>query len=234
MLSSTEHVMVLGGDLDLSSTVDPQLTYWIRGALTYRGGFQAQVSTDGGIGWTTLPNTGIGESTIPEWRRYQVSLDTYRQSGVKIRFRVSQGSTYAGGNIIFLDDVSIEEMPQPVTLGIATPHLKSVDLSWSQSALGDFDRYEVYRSTSANVSVANDLVFSSSTSTDTAFTDTGLSIGATYYYKVFVFNSRQVATPSNERSGHHRAPDLPVQRPHGEPRQLGRHRHMGTRRHLRY
>ena len=32
MLSSTEHVMVLGGDLDLSSTVDPQLTYWIRGA----------------------------------------------------------------------------------------------------------------------------------------------------------------------------------------------------------
>ena len=199
MLNSTEHVMNLGGDLDLSSTVDPQLTYWIRGVLTYRGGFQAQISLNGGINWSDLPGTAIGESSIPEWRRYQVSLDTYRQSGVKIRFRVSQGSTYAGNNIIFLDDVSIEELPQPVTLGIATPHLKSVDLSWSESALGDFDRYEVYRSTSANVSVANDLVFSSSTSTDTTFTDTGLSIGATYYYKVFVFNSRQVATPSNER-----------------------------------
>ena len=27
----------------------------------------------------------------------------------------------------------------------------------------------------------------------------GLSIGATYYYKVFTYNARQVATPSNER-----------------------------------
>ena len=152
MQSSTEHVMVLGGDLDLSSTVNPQLTYWIRGVLTYRGGFQAQVSTDGGIGWTTLPNTGIGESTIPEWRRYQVSLDTYRQSGVKIRFRVSQGSTYAGNNIIFLDDVSIEEMPMAVTL--ATPDqvtISSMRLQWNDLNDPAFSAYALYRSETSTV-----------------------------------------------------------------------------------
>jgi hypothetical protein len=196
---SSEHVMVLGGELDLSTAVDPQLTYWIRGETGYRGYFNPQISTTGGLTWANLPGNIDRNTTIPDWTRYQVSLAAYLQSGVRIRFRVAQ-STSTDPTNIFIDDVAIEEMPQTVTLTAPVPHLKSVDLSWTESSLGDFDRYELYRSTSANVTAANDLVFSSTTSTDTSFTDTGLSIGTTYYYRVFVYNSRHVATPSNERS----------------------------------
>ena len=212
LLASTEHVMVLGGELDLSTAVDPQLTYWIRGGTAYRGYFYPQVSINGGATWANLPGS-IGHSiNIPDWTRYQVSLAAYLQSGVRIRFRVAHSSS-GGATNIFVDDVSVEEMPQTVNLAAPVPHLKAVDLSWTESALGDFDRYEVYRSTSANVTVANDLIFSSTTSTETSFTDTGLSIGTTYYYRVFVYNSRHVATPSNERS----ATTVPLAFPFSDP-----------------
>jgi hypothetical protein len=212
MRDASEHVMVLGGKLDLSTAVDPQLTYWIRGETGYRGYFNPQISTTGGLTWANLPG-GIGRSTtIPDWTRYQVSLAAYLQAGVRIRFRISQ-STSTDPTNIFIDDVSVEEMPQTVTLAAPVPHLKAVDLSWSESTLGDFDRYEVYRSTSANVTTANDLVATFSTDTDTSFTDTGLSIGTTYYYRVFVFNSREVATPSNERS----ATTVPLSFPFSDP-----------------
>jgi hypothetical protein len=189
--------MELAGTLDLSGTTDPQLVYWIRGAVGDNGGFQAQVSIDGGASWSTV--WSFGQYWSGDWTRVQVSLAAYRQSEVRLRFRASQ-STYTGWSDIVLDDIAIEEMPEPVNLHALVPHLKSVDLTWDASTLPDFDRYEVYRSTSANVTVGDTLIYSSTDSGDTAFIDTGLSIGATYFYRVFVFNSRSAATPSNERT----------------------------------
>ncbi len=201
LMASGLHAMELAGELDLSSATDPQLVYWLRGTVADDGIFAAQVSTDGGVVWATLPGGSIGQnSAVPSWTRYQFSLASYLQSGVRIRFIISESRYVTGATNIYLDDIAIEEMPQAVSLAAPVPHLKSVDLSWTESSLGNFDRYEVYRSTSANVTTANDLIFSSTTSTDTSFIDTGLSIGAAYYYRVFVFNSRNVATPSNERS----------------------------------
>ncbi len=208
----TEHSMELAGSLDLASASNPQLTYWLRGAVAYYAAFRAQVSIDRGVNWADLPDTAFGQSSVPDWRRYQVSLAAYPHSDVRIRF-LSQGGGYGGATNILIDDVSIEDMPQPVTLAAPMPHLKSVDLSWTESALGDFNRYEVYRSTTANVTTASTFLFSSATSTDTTFTDTGLSIGATYYYRVFVFNSRHVATPSNERA----ATTVPLTFPFADP-----------------
>ena len=208
----TEHSMELAGSLDLTSASNPQLTYWLRGAVAYYAAFRAQVSIDRGVNWADLPDTAFGESSVPAWRRYQISLAAYPHSDVRIRF-LSQGGYYGGATNILIDDVSIEDMPQPVNLAAPMPHLKSVDLSWTESALGDFNRYEVYRSTTANVTTASTFLFSSATSTDTTFTDTGLSIGATYYYRVFVFNSRHVATPSNERA----ATTVPLTFPFADP-----------------
>ena len=199
MSGSSQNAMELAGSFDLSGTTSPQLTFWLRGSVGDDGGFASQISTDGGLTWASLPNAGIGQYWSGDWTRFQVPLASYIQSGVRLRF-LNTNSTYGGPSDLYVDDVAIEDMPDNVDLDPLVPHLKSIDLSWSESALGDFDRYEVYRSTSANVTVANDLVFTSTDPGDTAFTDTGLSIGATYYYRVFVFNSRYVATPSNEKS----------------------------------
>ncbi len=198
-LDRMEHVMELAGELDLSAAIDPQLTYWVRGGVSDNGSIRVRISVNGGVTWTDVPGTPLGEYWSGDWTRIQASLAAYLQSGVRIRFVVTQGS-YGGATNVFIDDVSIEEMPETVYLGIPTPHLKSVDLSWDESTLGDFDRYEVYRSTAANVTTGSTLVATFDTESETTFTDTGLSIGASYYYRVFVFNSRNVATPSNERS----------------------------------
>ncbi len=214
LMASGQHIMELASGLDLSQATDPQLVYWLWGTVADDGGFAAQVSTNGGVTWGTLAGGSIGQNkTVPTWTRYQFSLAPYLQAGVRIRFIVTQSRYMSRGTDIYLDDIAIEDMPQPVNLEAPVPHLKSVDLSWSESGLVDFDRYEVYRSTSANVTVANDLIFSSDNPSDTAFTDLDRSIGATYYYRVFVFNSRQVATPSNERS----ATTVPLTFPFADP-----------------
>ena len=199
MSTYSELAMELGGVLDLSGATNPQLTFWLRGNVGDDGGFAAQVSTNDGVSWTSIPDAGIGQHWSGDWTRFQVSLDDYLQDGLRFRF-INTNGRYGGQSNLFIDDISIEEMPETVLLNPLTPHLKSVDLTWEASTLGDFDRYEVYRSTSANVTVANDLIYSSTNTADTSYTDTGRSIGATYYYRVFVYNSRSVATPSNERS----------------------------------
>ena len=77
-----------------------------------------------------------------------------------------------------------------------------MDLDWSDYADdGTFQKYEVYRKESATVSMADTLIATISNRTETTFTDTGLSIGKTYYYKIYVYNLNDVATPSNEGQG---------------------------------
>ncbi|MEE4272621.1 MAG: hypothetical protein V2I67_13155, partial [Thermoanaerobaculales bacterium] len=214
LLDGTTHALELAGSFNLSTAIDPQLVYWIRGLAAYRGYFNVESSIDGGQTWVGLPGASVGHSvSIPDWTRYQISLAGVLADDVRIRFTARQTSGFTYDTNMYLDDVVIEEMPQPVYLNPLTPHLKSIDLSWAPSTLSDFNHYEVYRSTTANVTTANDLVFSSATSTDTSFTDSGLSIGATYYYRVFVFNDLNVATPSNERS----ATTVPLTVPFTDP-----------------
>ncbi len=92
-------------------------------------------------------------------------------------------------------------MAAAVTLQTPEPGLRSVNLSWTPSTLGSgFKRYEVYRSTSPNVSWTGTLIGSFTNAAVTNLTDTGLSIGATYYYRVFVVDTTDLYIPSNERS----------------------------------
>ena len=149
-----EHSMELIGAIDLSDATDPQLTFWVRGGVGYRGSFAAQSSTNGGLTWVDLP-APVSASPGPRLAPLPGLPRRLPAGGVRIRFAYTKAS-YGSGTNMFVDDVAIEEMPSRGPRP-SVPHLKSIDLSWSESALGDFDRYEVYRSTSANVTVANDL-----------------------------------------------------------------------------
>ncbi len=89
-----------------------------------------------------------------------------------------------------------------MTLGTPAPHLKSVDLSWSSYPDdGTFQRYEIYRRESSGVTLADTCVAIMTNRQTQAMTDTGLSIGKTYYYKVFVVNSNDTYSASNEADG---------------------------------
>ena len=99
-----------------------------------------------------------------------------------------------------IDKLTIAEMPAAVTLTSAVPALRSVALTWTASTLGAaFQRYEIWRSTTANVTVFNgSKIFETTNAATTTFNDTGLLIGQSYFYRVFSVDSRDTFIPSNE------------------------------------
>jgi hypothetical protein len=200
MREYTDHVMELAGELDLNGTTDPQLTYWMRGSIVGGASFSAQVSTDGGLSWTTLADTSIGSSSTPQWTRYQTSLAAYKQAAVRVRFVVHNGYS-AGATDVFLDDVSIEEMPP--TLSLATPDeitISSMRLSWNNLNDSAFKAYALYRSETSTVDTTSELVATIVDQDQTEFVDSALQARRTYYYRVYFVDTSDTYSPSNSTS----------------------------------
>jgi len=186
----TYYLMNLAGGLNLTGAVNPRVTYWVKGnfgspAYVHHA---LEVSVNGGASWSSL--NYLNEGFNAGWTRYQVDLTSYRSTNT--RFRLWSLGQYgsAPASDIALDKLSIEEAPPPVSLDVPVPHLKSVDVSWGLSTIGaEFARYELYRSTDGTVTPSDTLIGSFSDVNSNSITDVGLSIGATYYYGVFVVNT---------------------------------------------
>jgi len=106
----------------------------------------------------------------------------------------------ASGNFSFwvgARDGAFQTARGPVTLPVATQTGQSVDLNWNASASDGQSgccRYRVYRSTSSG-GYGSESVGEVS---GTAFTDTAVSSGMTYYYVVTAFNGVTESVHSNE------------------------------------
>ncbi len=199
MNPDTTYWLGLGGNLNLSNTVNPQLVFWVKGQLWYRARFRVQSSTDGGLNWADL--YGLNYDWNQDWTRVQVSLQGLVNATVRLRFATWNEYGTAPAQDLWMDNLAIEEMPAPVMLQTLTPGLRSVDLTWTASTLGAaFKRTEVYRATHATVTLSDTLVGTFTDPAVTNLTDTGLSIGATYYYLVYTVDTNGVYSPSNERS----------------------------------
>ncbi len=209
MSTYSELAMELGGELDLSEAINPQLTFWLRGNVGNDGGFTAQASTNGGVNWTSIPGAGIGDYWEGGWTRFQVSLNGYLQSGVRLRF-VNTNGKYGGQSNLFVDDVAIEEMPQPVTLNVPDEvAIQSMRLSWNNVNDSDFAAYALYRSETSTVDTSSELVATITDQAATEFTDTALQARTTYYYRVYLVNTSSVYSPSNSVSATTLGPALP-------------------------
>jgi len=196
---STYLPATLAGALDLTGATNPQLKYYLRGQLSGRTSFGWYVSTDGGVNWATLPGTTIGSVTL-DWTRYQASLASYAGQVVHLRGYTS-ADRYGYAIQVALDDIVVEESPTNVVLAAPVPHLKTIDLSWTPSALGaNFKRYEIYRDTNPNVTLDDTLIASITDVNTTEFTDSGLEIGTTYYYRLYVVNQNDAYSTGSERS----------------------------------
>jgi len=199
MTPDTTYFLTLAGTLNLSNTINPQLVFWVKGQLSYRSRFRVQYSTDGGLGWADL--TGWNYDWNSDWTRVQVSLQNLTNQTIRLRFVTWNEWGSAPSQSLWLDKIVIEDMPPAVTLLTPEPGLRSVSLSWTPTTLGqNFKRYEVYRSTSPNLTWTATLIGTFNNPAVTNITDSGLSIGATYYYQVFTVDKNDVYIPSNERS----------------------------------
>ena len=77
----------LAHPIDLSTAVDPVLTFWHTGHITTGDYRYAQVSTDGGSTWTELQYTT--QWIISTWQLVQLDLRNYRTSNVSVRFALT-------------------------------------------------------------------------------------------------------------------------------------------------
>lgn len=94
--------------------------------------------------------------------------------------------------------------PSPASLSYVVPsHTDStvLRLGWTESGAVDFNSYRVYRSLTAGVTEASDLVTEILQRTTTTYEDSGLITGQTYYYRVFVYDNDTLSAGSNELSG---------------------------------
>lgn len=73
------------------------------------------------------------------------------------------------------------DVTQPDTLNASTDKETAVDLSWNSTNDPADETFEIYRSSTPGVTAADTLV---TTTTDTSYTDTGLTDGRTYYYRI--------------------------------------------------
>lgn len=98
----------------------------------------------------------------------------------------------------FCVNAALAAPPNPVTLNSpAEVKASSLDLSWSENADSDFDRYMIYRS--KDFETENETVLCASTEDQncTSYHDVGLMGNVTYYYKILVYNEAGESTESN-------------------------------------
>lgn len=186
--------------VSLAGATNPQLVFWHKYQIEQDFDFgHVELSTDGGANWPTRLASFSG---ISGWKREQIDLTFYAgQTDVRIRFRLvtDKNGRQDGWTI---DDMAIAEPPVAVaTLTVSNPTASSLDLSWTKNLDTDFAAYKIYRSTAAGVTTGSTLVTTITANTQTTYPDSGLVPGTTYYYRIYVTNTRDLYTGSREESG---------------------------------
>src|SRR5574341_262026 len=134
---------------------------------------------------TTYTDTALSEAT---WYHYRVFV-----------FDVNNLSS--GSNE---DSARTNPNTPPAAVVLAAPakvDSTRLKLVWTQNSDSDFASYRIFRSTSANVDTLDVLVTIINQAGTTTFTDENLTTGQTYYYRLFVYDSKGLSTGSNEVFG---------------------------------
>src|SRR2546426_1007593 len=155
-------------------------------------GYKIERSTDGGSHWTTIvSNTGSAATTYANKGLASGITYTYRVSAITVSLLTSSPS-----NIASATTFTVPRAPTGLT---STASLSSqINLSWTaptKNGGSPITNYKIYKSTSSvtktgyvNVGNVN------------SYTNTGLTPGVTYFYKVRAVNSAGLSPLSNEAS----------------------------------
>jgi uncharacterized protein YcfL len=111
--------------------------------------------------------------------------------------------------------VTIQDPPTKVTLLEPSPletSATSLELAWTMNNDSDFNSYKLYRSNFAGVNLGSTLVTTITNRSALTYVDSSLQEKTTFYYKLYVFDTFGLSTPSNEVKVTTRAnqPPLPV------------------------
>jgi hypothetical protein len=201
----------LAGTLDLSGAVNPVMTFWMKTDLisqdvccwTYEDDYaRVYVSGDNGQIWTSM---AAWTGSRPDWTKVTLDLSQFvGSSDVRVRFSLDD-NTESGGrpNDVaggwWIDDLRVEDLPQPVVISDITGSTQHhAALNWTLNGDFDFDRYEIRRATSTDVSRSSLLVANIDDRLTTAWTDTFAVVQPTHYsYRIYVIDTLNNVSPAS-------------------------------------
>jgi len=195
----------LASAIDLSASENPVLKFWHKYQLEndYDFGY-VEVSTDNGTTWSTVASfTGTsGGQLQPQWVMDTVNLSAYKSENFLVRFRLNTDKTEVRDGWC-IDDIAIAEQPHSVDLTISNPGTTSLDLVWTQNLdpADTFSAYKIYRSELPQVDFNSTLVATITEQDTTTFTDTTLTPGHTYFYRIYVVSTYELYEGSKTAAG---------------------------------
>lgn len=195
----------LASDIDLSSTPNPYLSFWVRKADGGTGALSIEASNNGGTSWTAISQPSFNGAL---YVRFQVPLSNYRQANARIRIGcyAPYGSTY------YVDDILIDNAPSPQPIVLSLPQDNGMKLHWTQSTATDFYSYRIILSTDQNAvnnyfvdpTVNNrteTIVFDvfNKTTLDSVFTNLTFT-NTLYYAKVYEQDTQNLINQGSDRT----------------------------------
>ncbi|MGB6222146.1 hypothetical protein, partial [Haloferula sp.] len=182
--------LTLSAPVDLSAATSPSLSFLHKYALGSGDSAQVEISTNGGTSWSTLA-TYTGASAGDQWLPVGLSLTSYKEPAVLVRFRLTtNASDVADG--WHLDDISIAESPDAINTPLASQIASSsVRISWTASNHPQVVRYLVTRSATTGVGLQSTIAGEVAAGSPMTFVDMGLSLNTDYFYRVFAVTSYQ-------------------------------------------
>lgn len=184
-----------------ADTVDFEDKYDVRTLVLRNSGTGSLKWTVSGISekWFEVP--GADSGSLHEDSSVEISVRAYRDS-------IADPGTYfatvnvlsaQGGDREFVVRVvkADEAAPEKSALAVDSIGATRVTLVWTRNTDTDFASYKVYRNDDSTVNDQDQLVHESGTVSDTACTRAGLTSLATYYYRVYTYDTDGRKSGSN-------------------------------------
>lgn len=193
---------------NLSTATNPYISFWVLGLNANWFYIKIDVSINGGTTWTETFYQYNNE--LPQWTRYQQSLQNFKEPNVLLRFRVHG---YSSSSLkILLDDILIDNAPTPGVAALSLPNNNGMRLTWTQSTASDFGKYRIVLSNNQsnvntwNYSVGNTVsgraetrVIDITSKTTLQYTFTDLIFTNTHYWaKVYEQDTQELFNQGTE------------------------------------
>ncbi len=198
--------LIMAHTMDMTGAAHPQLSFWHKHDIysidsIYCSGTTSEydygrVYVSAGNGqdgsWTQV---GAFKGNQGTWKREQLDLSGYAGlPKVRIKFvmddnKAGNGNCNHFGGGWTIDDIVVENAPLDVHLSLVSSSMNTVNLSWTQNIDADFNRYEIYRSSSPGVTRNGARVVTLSAGKHDLCGSRRPDPAGTYYYRLVVYDT---------------------------------------------